>query len=573
MKRLASFILAVLILLPASSCGNVADPVTEKKEFDIHSGYYIVRSESMSEDGDIVAAMNLISDAIEGVCGEMPTLSDDWHKKNTEVVPNEYEILVGPTNREASMEYQSALKIDDYGYYIESENVIVVCGATSEGTLAAAKEFCEKALGYADRAWSGDTSLFAGDESTHRAEYKYSEVRLNGKPIEDFTIAIPAESNRDEAMLLAKTLAAYNGHLVPIKKYSNLTGDEASVICIGAAGRDGRADSSLGQHKFEISSRAEASGVTLAINNAHSTVLEACVKSFCRKLTADAAGEKVWLSIAENEVISAYTFDGSIPVWELKSEKSEDFYDGVKYLEQLYYDENGLPYRVYALYVDPAKASLYMGSTNDGYDYSLDGIKKMNVVEHMKAAMANGVNTIAGVNGDFFAISEDYRPRGLTIKEGQVVGDNTSRSWVGFTYEGEMVICAANEYSKYEGKLRTAVGGRQILLKDGVIATIEVGTDFSDTPHPRTLAGIMEDGTMIFVVVDGRQKSISNGAPLARCALLMQSLGAHDAINLDGGGSSCMILRRGNDKFETMNSPSDGALRKVYNSILIVPYK
>ena len=154
-----------------------------------------------------------------------------------------------------------------------------------------------------------------------------------------------------------------------------------------------------------------------------------------------------------------------------------------------------------------------------------------------------------------------------------MVGDNTARSWVGFTYEGKMVICASNEYKNYEGTLRTAVGGRQILLRDGALADLEVGTDLSDTPHPRTLAGIKKDGTMIFVVIDGRQKSISNGAPLARCALLMQSLGAADAINLDGGGSSCMIIRRGEDKFETMNSPSDGQLRKVYNSILIVPNK
>lgn len=570
MKRALSFVLAIIFIFSLSACEK---PRESAKEFSLGGNYYIIRSEDAVDDKSVVAAMNYISDAIESAYGVQPPLSDDWHKKNSPIVPYEYEILVGSTNREDSIEFEKALKINDYGYYIKNENVIVVCGGSPEATLEAAKKFCLDMLAYDGKASGSAPVLSEGASYIHQAKYKYTGVTLNGTPIEDFTIAIPNQSNINVATELVKKLAEYNGHKVPIKKYSELTGDERGVICIGASSREGRADASLGQHTFEISSASDASGITIAINNAHSSTFPACISSFGKKISVRANDTNAVLSIAEDAVISSHTFDGVIPTWEKKSEKAEKICDGVDYLEQLYYDENGLPYRVYALFVDPEAAWLYMGSTGDGYDYSLDGIKKENVVDHMKGAEKNGVYSIAAVNGDFFAISEDYRPRGLTIKEGIVVGENTSRSWVGYTYDGKMVIGTSNDYKDYEGKLRTAVGGRQIVLANGSIATIDLGTDFGDTPHPRTLAGYKKDGTMILAVVDGRQKSVSNGAPLARCALLMQSLGADTAINLDGGGSSCLIIRRGDDKFETMNSPSDGVLRKVYNSILVVPYK
>ncbi len=562
MKRLMSLILALICIVSLSACG---DNNIKGKEFSLGEHYYVVRSEKMDDNEHVLAAMNLISDAIASAYGETPSLSDDWYRKSAGLVTYEYEILIGSTNRMQSEARMRELKIDDYGYYVESENVIVICGGSPEATKKAAEKFKEDLLSFEAPI------LVEGTSYTYRAEYSYSAATLNGTPIEDYTIAIPSSSQYDSAVKISNALAVYNGHVVPIKEYSELEADDKSVICLGASDVGGKADKTLGEHLFKITSRKSGNGTIIAIDNAYTGTLDACADSFSDRLTVSSDGDAVTLSIAEGEDILAYTFEGSIPRWELERETTEEFYDGITYLEQLYYDENGLPYRAYVLFVDPAKASLYMGSTNDGYDYSLDGINKMNVADQMKAAMANGFNTIAGVNGDFFAISEDYRPRGLTIKEGQVVGENTSRSWVGFTYDGKMVIGTASEYSQYEGKLRTAVGGRQIVLRNGTISNLELGTDFSETPHPRTLAGYKEDGTMIFAVIDGRQKSISNGAPLARCALFMRSLGAVTAINLDGGGSSCMILRRGENNFETMNSPSDGWLRKVYNSILVIP--
>lgn len=60
--------------------------------------------------------------------------------------------------------------------------------------------------------------------------------------------------------------------------------------------------------------------------------------------------------------------------------------------------------------------------------------------------------------------------------------------------------------------------------------------------HPRTAAGIQEKGNILFVVVDGRNTSSSEGLTLEELATLMLDLGCRDAINLGGGGCSTMVI-------------------------------
>ena len=85
--------------------------------------------------------------------------------------------------------------------------------------------------------------------------------------------------------------------------------------------------------------------------------------------------------------------------------------------------------------------------------------------------------------------------------------------------------------------------------------------------HPRTAAGVTADGhTLVLAVVDGRQPGYSAGATLPELAALMIRLGAVDAINLDGGGSSTFVYRPAQGP-ETVNRPSDGRWRAVANAL------
>ncbi len=84
--------------------------------------------------------------------------------------------------------------------------------------------------------------------------------------------------------------------------------------------------------------------------------------------------------------------------------------------------------------------------------------------------------------------------------------------------------------------------------------------------HPRTMAGVTKSGKLILVTVDGRKPGVTVGASMVEAAQLMLWLGAHQAINLDGGGSSAMVV-----KGKVVNHPSDGIERGVGDALLILP--
>ncbi|NGP46505.1 hypothetical protein G4V62_16700 [Bacillaceae bacterium SIJ1] len=95
--------------------------------------------------------------------------------------------------------------------------------------------------------------------------------------------------------------------------------------------------------------------------------------------------------------------------------------------------------------------------------------------------------------------------------------------------------------------------------------TMNTGSSFAKGRHPRTAIGVDKSGENVFMVtIDGRQPGYSSGATLNELANYMISLGAHDAINLDGGGSTAMSIRDlGTFSPALINKPSDGAERGV----------
>jgi len=114
------------------------------------------------------------------------------------------------------------------------------------------------------------------------------------------------------------------------------------------------------------------------------------------------------------------------------------------------------------------------------------------------------------------------------------------------------------------------IGGDPELLDGGVVpGDLGVGDRplFVAGRHPRTAIGFdAEDGLLWFVVVDGRQVPYSAGMSLQELVGLFRWLGVDEALNLDGGGSSTMLLGA-----ELVNRPSDetGA-RPVGNSLWLV---
>ncbi|MEW5939208.1 MAG: phosphodiester glycosidase family protein [Chloroflexota bacterium] len=102
--------------------------------------------------------------------------------------------------------------------------------------------------------------------------------------------------------------------------------------------------------------------------------------------------------------------------------------------------------------------------------------------------------------------------------------------------------------------LYNAISGVTMLVKNG--AALE-GLNDTDI-HPRTAIGYSENGKFLYiVVVDGRQPLYSEGMKLTELAQLMLDLGAHNAMSLDGGGSSTLVVRGADGQPRVLNSPVD----------------
>ncbi|MDR1718624.1 MAG: phosphodiester glycosidase family protein [Dysgonamonadaceae bacterium] len=159
----------------------------------------------------------------------------------------------------------------------------------------------------------------------------------------------------------------------------------------------------------------------------------------------------------------------------------------------------------------------------------------------------------------------------MEILPGKAVlsGHGTSRTFLADLQVGDEVLVSWGAKLVYHPEIRgirEAVAGGTMCLRNGVVQEYTV-TDAAREKdrHPRTSFGVSEDRNyMWFVVIDGRDTGISIGVSTKEEADIMKFLGAHDAVNLDGGGSSCMVVNGA-----VKNKPSDGSPRLVINGLLL----
>jgi hypothetical protein len=124
--------------------------------------------------------------------------------------------------------------------------------------------------------------------------------------------------------------------------------------------------------------------------------------------------------------------------------------------------------------------------------------------------------------------------------------------------------------------LAHAVGGFPLLVADSaILASVDsAGAASFRGLNPRTAVGIAAQGRrLLFVTIDGRRPGHSVGATLRETAALLRDLGAHDALNLDGGGSSALAVADATAPagVRVVNRPSDPAgERPVANAVAVL---
>lgn len=193
------------------------------------------------------------------------------------------------------------------------------------------------------------------------------------------------------------------------------------------------------------------------------------------------------------------------------------------------------------------------------------------ISKQLEAMQANrqNINVLGGVNADFYLIKRSNMIKGAMYRGSECLKGDIDEGENLFLVlkDGSAHCMTAEEYLALDKNLiAEAVSGRQMLLNDGVAQ--------SDDTHlePRTAVGVTKSGKRLFILVgDGRRKEYSNGLSYADMAQIFKSLGAYDALNLDGGGSSSFCLSVGDGKFAPINRPSDRAgERFVPNGIAVV---
>lgn len=179
------------------------------------------------------------------------------------------------------------------------------------------------------------------------------------------------------------------------------------------------------------------------------------------------------------------------------------------------------------------------------------------------ATAAVNANAFQGLSGDKAAATDWYEGRpvdihGLTVSGKKVISpieagrtsfwiDGAGKPHIGTPVSMDSVVEAVADWFS------------PLLIDSKIVA------DSADKAlHPRTALCFDDTGVwLLLAVVDGRQPGFSEGATLYELAEIFKSRGCSQSINLDGGGSSIMLIQEPGKDVRTVNSPSGKMQRPV----------
>ena len=165
--------------------------------------------------------------------------------------------------------------------------------------------------------------------------------------------------------------------------------------------------------------------------------------------------------------------------------------------------------------------------------------------------MTGGAIDVGGRRVPYFA-GNRARAVGWLVSDGKLIADERGDASLVVRADGRVEV---GQFDQLPRDARHVVSGSQQILRGGRI------TARGDVRAPRTAAGLNADASRLtLLVVDGRLLSHSVGMSELELAREMLRLGCTDALNLDGGGSSTLVLRHPPDAPapKLMNRPSDG---------------
>jgi len=248
-------------------------------------------------------------------------------------------------------------------------------------------------------------------------------------------------------------------------------------------------------------------------------------------------------------------------------------FDGINYRAEI---RKNPPNRLYWATIDLSERKISLHFSAGGPDPDGDGMWQTTLMRPTEIARREGFELT--INGDFFCNSPtEPKPPYKVGQKAWVRGPaaTNGKSWsTAATARPCLVVKKSGEVTmelltKPSVDDAQVVGGNVMLVEDGRI----VSNQESD-PHPRTAVGLDSAGKKVtLLVVDGRRSGIATGMNYADLSREMLAAGCNHALNLDGGGSSVMVIRNG-EKFEVKNVPSDkGSRERAVANVLGVGVK
>ena len=197
-------------------------------------------------------------------------------------------------------------------------------------------------------------------------------------------------------------------------------------------------------------------------------------------------------------------------------------------------NESGFKGKLVAIY-DPSKVNLIMAANAESGGQTLINFAKSN-------------NAVVAINasGLYYPYANKYgvKATGTVIKDGKIysIGGGTGFSGgglIGFTYDNVLMLTTENANTAIANGMRDAVEFGPFLVVNGKPATIVGNGGYGYAP--RTAIGQRKDGIVLFLVIDGRNAT-SMGIDIASMVDIFMRYKAHNAANLDGGGSSTLVV-------------------------------
>lgn len=182
-------------------------------------------------------------------------------------------------------------------------------------------------------------------------------------------------------------------------------------------------------------------------------------------------------------------------------------------------------------------------------------------------------NVVGAINAGGYDMSNG-RPSGAFIMSGTVINEPTGTTfWIDGSGAAHITSAQECKAALAAGNVREAVASFGDIFENGHARS---GLD-NTTRASRTAIGIKADGTVVMLMVDGRQAPYSVGMTMAEVGAAMEALGCVQAVNLDGGGSSTFATQREGESENNTSAgltlrcrPSDGYERKVSNTIMVL---